>query len=707
MNHTTALPYIKIGNLFVTPVLPERLSGALMVRRAIQKLNLGRRDTVVISRPSSVKENYLEAVKKLPLSTLLYIADPRDAASDHPVDEPEEGEMIKKELVTITPCDGLAEAALSALECNIEPHFIDLDISPLMQAQRSPCGQEPLGIDDWLCLNIGAEAFVDLFHDHPALRLRRILPVDDWRERHMAGQLQRLHPRYERVLFVCYVENVQGILQALKSPLTILDAPEFRGKVTSVEPKTSLLLQFLDDYPKVVERYWMCRTSPEAVKKFDKMSIVLEELIECAASSETRNWPIRHHQAFKQMLAGVLRESGQASTPLNQCLNLVLSCYDRDFAEALRKRLLTFTAGNVPEKEILYTFPMAHGDGQATTNGASQYSNPLDPLKTQAANDQEPGIFSARDSIFDGSPPLVSGKDQRIFVRSCNNNAQAFKKGVESEEDFFNPELAWPAWIMHHNEMRKRIMRIAASKAITTSSERYRGGLERGLDLRRIIRASYKGDPSLYVKRRRKNSTFNSAPQGITPILWFFNSTNDSWYSKQMVRTWNAEEDNADRWTFKYLVGQEWGQTKILRWRFDKRKIKLRQLEFMVSFTERELTPTEIEKRYKDTAVQFPTQDLTTNSRNVFDIFRKIVDSATSHIFCIVPAHEQIPNTLANYVGQSRKNMVILKHSDVGIQDIEKLSHSISVDIEKKPKTKQNIQWAVKRYQPLVDFLWR
>ncbi len=695
MSRSAFMPYIKLDNIYIVPVLPDRLSGALMVRRAVQELSIGCRDAFLVALPESVKENYLQAVCKLPRSSFIYIED--NSAS---FDEPDNDSRIKKELVTVTPCDGLAEAVLSANELGIEPHFIDLEISFHSQIQRPHFRQENIDIDDWLCTTIGAKAFVDLLHDNTPLRHNPALSVDNMRERHMAGRLQQLHSRYKRILFVCYAENVPGILQAFKQSSSVFAVPKFNGYISSIEPDTNLLLYFLDDYPKAVQRYWESRSSFDALQEFDKMSVVFDEIIECAASSDVWSWSLRHHRAFKQMLSGVMREKRRVSIPLNECLALVNSCYDRNFEEAVRIQLFTFPEGNISEDEVKHVFQTAEVNDPVSgsrTDLPPQFINSEIDSEGETERNRKPHNLQSIGSSTGTNDRL------QIIMRGLRHQSSTFHTYLKCK-DGFNPGMPWPAWVAHHNKMRKRVLRFVANMALAVSSDRYRGSLERGLDLRRIIRASHKGDPSLYVRRQRKSATISSTIQGIIPVLWFFTTTDDTWYSKKYIRTWNAHE--GEEWVKRYLLSMEWGEAEVFS-SADSEKIRkrleIRQLTFLVSFAEMELTPSEIEGCYGVAAGQIPSRDIAIGYTKLLN---NIIDSATSHIYCVVPSNDKVPSALTSYASRSKKNIVVLTHSDIGTLDVEKLSRSVTVDIGGKSKNKKNTLMAVKQYKEMVDHFW-
>jgi len=700
VNQTDALPYVQLDNVYVVPVFPERLSGALMVRRAVQDLAIGPKDAVAVARPECVKKRFLKAVSNLPRSTLIHAFNSEaPAAGSDSVSKVGDGD--EKELVTVTPADGLTEAVLSATEIGIDPQFIDLDLSPHLQAPRPPCGEGTLGLDDWLGPVLGARAFVDLFHDHPRVRDRRIVPVDDWRERHMAAQLQQIHLRYDRLLFVCYLENVVGIELALHQPLTLVDSPSSRFDVTSIEPKASLLLQFLDDYPKVVEQYWSFRNSPGAVCGFDKMALVQEEIIECATNSNLWSWSLRHHRAFQQMLRGVMRETGRCSVPLAECLALVQACYNRHFAEQVRSRLLTFEAANISSETAQRSFLKAGGESAVDRVSGPQQVQSLMPFSRPTG---DTGVSEGSDlaDTAGNQPGKPRATRDQVYVRACNH-AQQFELIDESNEDF-NPRLTWPAVISHHNEMRNRVLRLAANTDLTTTSERYRGSLEYGLDLRRVLRAAYKGDPSLYVRRKRNGRTTFGTPRGVRPVLWFFSSTEDAWDTETQITTWNSHE--GDSWDKRYALATEWGTERLIAThdRIESRlRIHVQSVKFMVSFAELGLTPSEIEERYGESVANIPTDYLV---RDFPKTLQRIVDSATSHVYCVIPSTDRVPGVLGNYVSSTGKAMVVLTHSDVGRSDIEKLSRWIDVDNGGKAKNKKNTMEAVSRYQEMVDRFW-
>ena len=678
MNHSYPSPYIQISNIYMVPIFPERLSGAVLVRRAIEELKLGKRDAIAVAHPDYIKKNYLQAVRALPSTSLIYLEGQSENKSSLP-NQPDiiDEDKIVKELITVTPSDGITEAILSAVEHNINPLFIDMDLSPFLQTDRSPCGPENLAVDDWICVNVDAELSVELFANHPALRHHRILPVDEWREWHIAAHLQKLSIRCNRILCVCHMVNVAGIKEALRQPPAILktfENIEYSSEIKS--PTTSTLLQHLDDYPKVVEKYWIIRKDkkPEALYSFDKMSTVIHEIIECSYDPEKNwNWSLRNHQALKRMIKGLLKEKRECSIPMKECLPIVESCYNRNFTEAVRTHLLTFSDGSLLKEDV------AHAHQQA----------------------------DSEDAIDD--PPLDSDtKNPIVYVRSCSN-LPGYNQFIENKDLSFNPQFLWSDYIKHHNDMRRRVLDVDKNMSLLPSSEKYRGSMERGLDVRRIMRASYKKDPSLFVLRHKKTHLPSPTANEIIPMIWFFTSTHLLLNSKKVIRIWNNHEIGAKEFTKNYLLGQKWTRTSHIyashKFNKDKLRIKVNRLSLMVSFTDFGLTPLELKKQYGD-SIRRLFKDGKDIEGSYTEIFEKIIGCATSRVYCIIKSDDSIPEQIINCAKKERKQVITLSHTDVGTADIERLSNNISIDSWGKPKTRKNTIDAEKKYKEMVNRFW-
>ena len=102
-----------LAKCFLVPVLPSRISFAILVRRAISEIEsqdteiggvLCDSDTVLLSLPAVVERSYLDAVGNLPKASVLFLQRKSQVGAEH------------REILSVNPSEGFTEAARSARE---------------------------------------------------------------------------------------------------------------------------------------------------------------------------------------------------------------------------------------------------------------------------------------------------------------------------------------------------------------------------------------------------------------------------------------------------------------------------------------------------------------------------------------------------------------------------------------------------------------
>ena len=327
-------PYIRHGLVAFVPVIRSRLSFAILVRRAILELlhesKKAERDLVIaVQLPPSLDEIVGLAIDQLPKVSLIAVESrPRE----------------HKEIIPITPCDGLVEAIRTAREENLSLRYIDQEIVPGDLVHRH-C----LGGNDWPddVLEVGPEQYrKDLGAElnRPPLRLE---PVDTLREIHMAQVIRRLCTQYQppNVVVVCDVTHVQPLRELLRKPQL---QPEVGSSATGelsvhrMNPSLPVLLGYLDDIPQLVEVYDDLRRKEPQLTKETLLGTSLAEFgdrfPEFGQPEDIRSWTKWCHYP------GGAR--GRRFSNLDEIISATVSATadrrGRDLARALRCHLLKY-----------------------------------------------------------------------------------------------------------------------------------------------------------------------------------------------------------------------------------------------------------------------------------------------------------------------------------------------------------------------------
>jgi hypothetical protein len=203
---STHLPYIRSGRIYAVPSLHARWSFAALVRQAFLAVRPG---AIAVELPSTLEASIRKGVERLPyLSAVVYQDFDSDLDRMHRV-------------VPITPEDSLIEAVRLGLSGNVPVHFIDRDILHYeARPVRAP--------DDYLVRRIGLESY----WRRVAANVSRPEPgsADEAREIAMASALRELTRGHERVLFVCGLAHLEGVLRHVEA-----GTPSPAGEVTQRE----------------------------------------------------------------------------------------------------------------------------------------------------------------------------------------------------------------------------------------------------------------------------------------------------------------------------------------------------------------------------------------------------------------------------------------------------------------------------------------
>jgi hypothetical protein len=200
------LPYVRFGRLYAVPSLHARWGFAALVRQAFLAV---RPRAIAVELPPTLEDSIRKGVERLPyLSAVVYEDFDQDLDQVHHV-------------VPVTPEDSLIEAVRLGMSANIPVHFIDRDILHYeAQPVRAP--------DDYLVRRIGLERY----WRHVAGNVTEPEPdsPDGLREVAMAAALRQLTGEHERVLYVCGMAHLDGVLRHIRE-----ETPEPPGAVSQRE----------------------------------------------------------------------------------------------------------------------------------------------------------------------------------------------------------------------------------------------------------------------------------------------------------------------------------------------------------------------------------------------------------------------------------------------------------------------------------------
>jgi len=187
----------------MVPILHNRVEFALAVKHAFESFQP---ECVAVEYPGTLKTRIVQGVKRLPLLSVVHY-------------EGSDGAFV---YLPLEPCDGLVEAVRLALSRNLPLHFIDRD------TESYPHDPTPMP-DSYAVTRIGHGAYCRAYTETH----RNVTPPkeDLLREKTMAWHLRELNRSGEKVLFVCGLSHVNGVLGMLEHPQAPVIGRRVREKV--------------------------------------------------------------------------------------------------------------------------------------------------------------------------------------------------------------------------------------------------------------------------------------------------------------------------------------------------------------------------------------------------------------------------------------------------------------------------------------------
>jgi hypothetical protein len=613
-------PYIRHGNIFVVPIIHHRINFAVLVHRAASDaFNLAvktttpkadplhcRQDLVAVALPDSIRSEVEPVVRAYP-KILSSAAEAMN--SPLPTSElPKVALVIAKlsgdehrEVFPVSPCDGVVEAIRLALEYNIPLEFVDRNIEPGHLALRS-CQYEPDWSDDSLVLRLGAEPYLKSIKHRVSQPPNRTEPLDTWREFYIADRLRRLQPRYRRILFVCDAKLVDLIGELLESRgLQLPPEPksdDFEVSTSIVKPTLDVILQYLDDFPSLVEVYEQNRRQRLAAD-FDKWSALLQVLFRGGRDAIDLRASARKYRTAVTLLRNLLENTGRIAPSPSNVFQVFSSCFSSEFAQ----RVLHHLAAYRPQVKI--------------TNLAPFMANQTDIVALMPRDDT--GTFVTRFCI--PFPPAYSV-------------ARRLKKGG----DYVMLDFVWPPLKSFWNRMRKRAYEAVRGQSLQTRITNFRGSLESGIDIRRTMRSHYKGVPQIFIKSRRRLARRVKATG--EPTAWILRPERcDACHYKPMFFGLVGGP--------RYTVWETYGRSIPVRWE-DERVTELHAIEVygLLAFCDSSTTLREIKSFYgEDFDARIP-ESVSVNGGSDKPWWESMILTALKYakhtVVCIAPTSLQI-----------------------------------------------------------------
>ncbi|MHC9539772.1 MAG: hypothetical protein AB9903_09635 [Vulcanimicrobiota bacterium] len=184
---------LRYDNLYIVPVCHYRMEYAESVRKAFLEVQPA---AVAVELPSTLSEQISTAVGRFPFLSVIFYQNDREDMIYFPIE----------------PTDPLCEAVRSGLEADIPVHFIDLDLD------EYPLIYEPMP-DSYAVYRIGLKAYWEEYRKAQThTKSNQPLKEDELREMTMAFHLRQLLKEGDRVLLVCGMAHVEGIVEKLGKP---------------------------------------------------------------------------------------------------------------------------------------------------------------------------------------------------------------------------------------------------------------------------------------------------------------------------------------------------------------------------------------------------------------------------------------------------------------------------------------------------------
>ncbi|MBM7488123.1 hypothetical protein ACVWWI_006326 [Bradyrhizobium sp. USDA 3686] len=473
-------------NVFLVPIIPNRVSFAILVLRALDELEesppsgIGReplddRDIVAVTLPELAAEAYQEALQCLPTISVLLLGNTVQSGPEY------------RELLSVGPTDGFTEALRSAGERRCKVRFLDIPLDP--SALIKNCASAfPPSFDDGTILSVGAAEFLTRWQGILSTPPVRTEPIDSAREAAIAASIQRLAPMCRRLIVFCsssLLLNIKNILPFVQRPNVEIGLRSEKMAVSRFDAGERELLFNIDDFPYFAEFYEEERQK-RRIGQFDKLKFVEECLLRISSQIAADQTSTRRALVLSDYLRNLCRTWELCSPNHSVVLN------------ALKGSLSTVAA-------------------QAALNKLYSYRGKLD-TKVGWNSRGDLRLFSRRQQDAVGR--------LRIVRRDCSpNNAHSIVGGPEafgggSGNAGGGRNRDWSPVDFHYERLesiRQRVLRVAVSEGSGFKVQEFQGSIERGIDVRRSVRSIVR-DGKLFVKVKVRG--LRPLQIRTAPIVW-------------------------------------------------------------------------------------------------------------------------------------------------------------------------------------------
>ena len=233
-------------NIHALPVCHNHVEFADRVRAAFDAVSP---TAVAVEFPGSLEPYLLRAVRRLPQASAILF-------QDH------SGRTV---YIPVEPADPLIEGIRGGMERRIPVAFVDLDV------EEYPRFRDPIP-DPYALMRIGLEPYYRAFLKATEGRLSDH-PLDVRRERGMAHHLQGLQEEHEKILFICGMAHLQGVLHYLKTPQPVpLERVQREAvQVFNLHPESTR--EVLHEYPFLSAVYEMRRKGFPPEPDLDRFTV--------------------------------------------------------------------------------------------------------------------------------------------------------------------------------------------------------------------------------------------------------------------------------------------------------------------------------------------------------------------------------------------------------------------------------------------------
>ncbi len=415
----------------------------------------------------------------------------------------------------LSPGDSIIEAVRCALELDIPAYGVDLE-------ETAGGIYEPIVIQDPGSASGGIAAFVA--NNLAYADASRDEEIDSRREYAMAARLKALLGRHRRVVFTCGMAHWLKIRELLADqsvrPSPLEDSRMgIAGEFKRVVVHPAIAAQHMDPFPALVHAYEKRRSPAGASRAGGK-----------------RSRPLAAGTIFRSRLRSACREyfSGETAVPDGPEHVRDLECF-RAFENYLDNlcrlnhrvvpdlSLIAQSAQQMMSKAFAQTvvnafmaFPWASPDDHP---GCQLLQPPSDPADSHA------GAVALDDgSVF----------ERRLFIRSipaCEGPTGApklsYRWNKARNRGYLPSSYTWRPWEYLISSMSYRAIRSGIARLRRTKPVVFEGSLLDGIDVKSTIRASSRGNESIYVR----DSLFEAVAGIVSPIdgfpvVWILNPGN-------------------------------------------------------------------------------------------------------------------------------------------------------------------------------------